>query len=49
MYKNASNENLLIAQGMLWGDLNGKKIQIQGAICIRVTDSLGCTVETNTA
>ena len=47
MYKNASNENLLIVQGMLWGDLNGKKIQIQGAIS--VTDSLGCTVETNTA
>lgn len=40
MYKNASNENLLTAQGMLWGDLNGRKIPIRGAACIGVADSL---------
>lgn len=44
MYKNASHENLLIARGMLWGDLNGEKIQIRGAPCICVTDSLSSTV-----
>ena len=33
---------------MLSGDLNGKEIQKRGDICIRIADSLCCTVETNT-
>ena len=33
---------------MLCGDLNGKEIQKRGDICIRIADSLCCTVETNT-
>ena len=33
---------------MDWGDLNGKEIQKGGDICIYMTDSLFCTVETNT-
>ena len=34
---------------MLCGDLNGKKIQKRGDICICIADSLCCTAETNTA
>ena len=34
---------------MLCADLNGKEIQEGGDICIHITDSLSCTVETNTA
>ena len=39
-----------IAQGTLLGalgDLNGKKIQNRGHICVPVTDSFCCTIETN--
>ena len=32
---------------MLYGDLNGRKIQNRGDICILVADSLFCTAETN--
>ena len=31
------------------GDLDGKKIQERGDICIRVADSHCCTAEANTA
>ena len=41
-----------IAQGPLYsvlcGDPNGKEIQKRGDICIHITNSLCCTVETNT-
>ena len=33
---------------LLCGDLNGKEIQKRGDICICISDSLGCIVETNT-
>ena len=37
------------AQGsVLSADLNGKEIQKGGGTCIRIADSLCCTVETNT-
>ena len=32
---------------MLCGDLNGKEIQKRGDMCIRVADSVCCTVEDN--
>ena len=37
-----------IAEGTILSDLNGKKIQGRGDICIHVIDSLCCTAETNT-
>ena len=40
-----------VAEGTLLihcGDLNGKEIQKRVDICIYITDSLCCTVETNT-
>ena len=33
---------------MLYGDLNGKKVQKRGDVCIGVADSLCCMVEINT-
>ena len=33
---------------MLFGDLNGKKIQTRRDTCVPVADSLCCTAETNT-
>ena len=35
---------------LLCGDLNGKKVQERGAICVNIctADSLCCTMETNT-
>ena len=39
-----------ITQGTLLNalcDLNGKEIQKEGEICIRIVDSLCCTIETN--
>ena len=35
-------------QLMPCGDLNGKKIQKRGDMCICIEDSLCCTAETNT-
>ena len=32
---------------MLWGDVNEKEILKMGDICISITDSLCCTMETN--
>ena len=32
---------------MLWGDINEKEILKMGDICISITDSLCCTMETN--
>ena len=43
--------NYYIAQGTLFSAvwyLNGKEIQKREDICIRIADSLCCTVETNT-
>ena len=37
-----------IAKGAILSDLNRKKIQGKGDICIHVIDSLCCTAETNT-
>ena len=43
--------NLMLLQWsagtMLFGDLKGKEIQKRVHICIRVADSLCCTIETN--
>ena len=33
---------------MLCGDLNGKELKIRGETCIHITDSLCCSVGTNT-
>ena len=33
---------------VLCGDVTGKQIQKRGDICLRIADSLCCTVETNT-
>ena len=50
--KQITNENLLYNAGnstQRSGDLDGKKIQERGDICIRVADSHCCTAEANTA
>ena len=47
--KQITDENLLYSTGnsVLCGDLNGKKIEKRGGICICIVDSLCCIVETN--
>ena len=45
--KQITNKNLLYSTGnysVLCGDLNEKEIQERGDICIRMADSLCCTV-----
>ena len=45
------NGNLLYSTGSSIrrsGDINGEKIQKRGNICIRITGSLCCAVDTNT-
>ena len=39
---------LMELYSVLCGDLNGREIQKRGGICICITESLCCTVETNT-